>query len=153
MRKYNVVVAVGSVVFGLLIMYLGRNLKGFDAGGVPGESYWPFIIAWLFIGLGVLQMLEVIFSPHQNTEKIVDLHTQPVRMAYLSALVSIAYGGLLLCIGFVCATLVFVPSMMALMGERKVWVAALVSVAVVGTIYVFFALVFNTTLPSSVFFD
>ena len=152
MRKYNIVVAFGAALFGVLIMYFGRDLSGFE-DGVPGESYWPSIIAWLFILLGALQLMEVIFSKGTHAEKKVDLSSKPVRMAYLSALVSGIYGGLLLAVGFVIASLVFVPSMMALMGERKPWVAALVSVGVVGTIYVFFALVFNTTLPSSVFFD
>lgn len=152
MRKYNIVVAFGAALFGLLIMYFGRDLSGF-ADGVPGENYWPSIIAWLFILLGALQLLEVVFFKDAKAEKKVDLSSKPVRMAYLSAAVSGIYGCLLLVVGFVVASLVFVPSMMALMGERKVWVAAIVSVAVVGTIYVFFALVFNTTLPSSVFFE
>ena len=151
MRKFNIVVAFGAALFGLLIMYFGRDLSGF-ADGVPGENYWPSIIAGLFILLGAMQLLEVVLFKDTNAEKKVDLSSKPVRMAYLSAVVSGIYGGLLL-VGFVVASLVFVPSMMALMGERKVWVAATVSVAVVGTIYVFFALVFNTTLPSSVFFE
>ena len=153
MRKYNVAVSFGSAFFGLLIMYFGRNLAGFDEYGTPGENYWPTAIAYLLIFLGALQLLEVIFFERNHADRKVDLHTKPVQMAYLSAIVSAIYGGLLLAVGFVAASLLFVPSMMGLMGERKLWVAVAVTIGVVGTIYVFFALVFNTTLPSSVFFE
>lgn len=153
MRKHNVVVAVASILLGCLVLYLSADLSGYDEHGVPGESYWPSIIAWLFIVLGGLQFLELLLAPRLNADKHVDLRSMAVRMAYLSAIVSALYGVLLLCAGFVIATLAFVPTMTTLMGERKPWVSAVVAVAVVATIYVFFALVFNTTLPTSVFFE
>jgi len=153
MKKYNLVVAAVSVLLGLLIIYLSRNLAGWDDNGVPGENYWPSIIAYLFVGLGILQFLEVWLSPHKNIDKTVDLGSAVVRKAYLAAFVSVIYGALLTAAGFVLATLAFVPTMNLLMGERRLWTSALLAVGVVGVIYVFFALVFNTTLPTSVFFE
>ncbi len=150
MEKCNRLVAIGAIFFGILILYLARDLGSFDEQGVPGENYWPSSIAWLFIFLGSLQALQFFKKP---AGKSVDLSSQPVRMAYLAALLALVYGVALLCVGFFIATLLFVPAMMLLMGERRKWVLFLVGVAVVGTIYVFFALVFNTTLPTSVFFD
>lgn len=153
MKKYNLVVAAVSVLLGLLIIYLSRNLAGWDDNGVPGENYWPSIIAYLFVGLGLLQFLEVWLSPHKNKDKTVDLGSAAVRKAYQAAAVSVIYGGLLAAAGFVLATLAFVPTMNALMGERRLWAAALLAIGVVGVIYVFFSLVFNTMLPTSVFFE
>jgi putative tricarboxylic transport membrane protein len=153
MKKCNLVVAAVSVLLGLLIIYLSRNLAGWDDNGVPGENYWPSIIAYLFVGLGIVQFLEVWLSPHKNSDKTVDLGSAVVRKAYLAALVSVVYGGLLTAAGFVIATVAFVPTMTVLMGERRLWAAALLAVGVVGVIYIFFALVFNTTLPTSVFFE
>lgn len=153
MKKYNLVVAAVSVLLGLLIIYLSRNLAGWDDNGVPGENYWPSIIAYLFVGLGLLQFLEVWRSPHKDTYKAVDLGSAAVRKAYLAAAVSVIYGGLLAAAGFVLATLAFVPAINALMGERRLWAAALLAIGVVGVIYVFFSLVFNTMLPTSVFFE
>ncbi len=153
MKKYNLVVAAVSVLLGLLIIYLSRNLAGWDDNGVPGENYWPSIIAYLFVGLGLLQFLEVWRTPHKDTDKAVDLGSAAVRKAYLAAAVSVIYGGLLAAAGFVLATLAFVPAINALMGERRLWAAALLAIGVVGVIYVFFSLVFNTMLPTSVFFE
>ena len=153
MKKYNLVVATVSVFLGLLIIYLSRNLAGWDDNGVPGENYWPSIIAYLLVGLGLLQFLEVWLSPNTNKDKTVDLGSAAVRKAYLAAAVSVIYGGLLAAAGFVLATLAFVPTMNALMGERRLWAAALLAIGVVGVIYVFFSLVFNTMLPTSVFFE
>lgn len=153
MRKHNVVVAVASIVLGGLILYFARDLSGYDEHGVPGENYWPSIIAWLFVALGGLQFLELWLTPKADADKSVDLYSSAVRIAYVGAAVSALYGALLLAAGFVAATLVFVPAMMAIMGERRVAVMAIASVSVVVVIYVFFTQVFNTTLPVSVFFE
>lgn len=153
MRRCNVVVALASILLGCLVLYLSAGLSGYDEHGVPGENYWPGIIAWLFIGLGALQFVELVVASKLNAERHVDLQSTAVRMAYASAIISALYGALLLFVGFVGATLTFIPAMMTLMGERNPWVSAVVAVAVVGTIYVFFALVFNTTLPTSILFE
>lgn len=153
MKKYNLVVAAVSVLLGLLIIYLSRNLAGWDDNGVPGENYWPSIIAYLFVGLGILQFLEVLLNPQKNADRTVDLGSPVVRKAYLAAVVSVIYGGLLAAAGFVLATLAFVPTMNLMMGERRLWASLLLAAGVVGVIYVFFTLVFNTTLPTSLFLE
>lgn len=151
MRRCNILIAITSILFGLVIFYLGRNLGGFDAFGVPGENYWPYIIASLLVLLGLIQFLETALN--SDASESVDLQSRSVRMAFLSAIVSLLYGGLILLTGFIAATFVFIPAMMLLMGERTWWKALFVSGAVVVTIYVFFIIVFNTTLPPSILFD
>jgi len=153
MKRCNVAVAIVSIALGILVLWLARDLSGYDEHGVPGERYWPAIIAWLLIGLGVLQFLELWLRPGLNGDKSVDLHSPAVRIAYLGAGVSALYGALLLATGFEIATLVFVPALMALMGERRIIALTVTPIVVVGTIYFFFTQVFNTTLPVSVFFE
>jgi hypothetical protein len=43
--------------------------------------------------------------------------------------------------------------MTTLMGERRPWVSAVVAVAVTGVIYIFFARVFHSSLPASLFME
>ena len=103
--------------------------------------------------LGALQALVAWRASERDADRLVDLRSPAVRKAYAAALIAAIYGILLICAGFIVATLVFIPAMMALMGERRHWVSAVTAITVVGVIYVFFALVFNTTLPTSVFFE
>lgn len=153
MKKFNIVVAVVSLVFGVLVLYLSRNLSGYDEHGVPGENYWPSIIAWLLIVLGALQFVELWLTPKANAKRQVDLCSPAVRMAFIAAAASAVYGVLLLFSGFEIATLIFIPCLMALMGERRVVSLMLTPIAVVATIHVFFTQVFNTTLPVSMFYE
>jgi hypothetical protein len=152
MKKHDLAVAAASILLGGLVLYLSADLSGYDEHGVPGERFWPRIIAWLFIFLGGLQGIVTLCSPAKDGAKV-DLSSPAVRMAYLSAFVSALYGLLLVFAGFVVATLIFIPAMTALMGERRPWVAAVAAVAVTGVIYFFFAQVFHSSLPASLLME
>lgn len=153
MRTYNVAVALLSALIGATILWLSRALTGFDETGVPGEAFWPLSIGWLFIGLGALQMLEVVLLPAVNADKVVDLTSRSVRIAYVGAIIAVAYVVALTWLGFVIATAGFVPVLMVAMGERRPLVLGAVTVGVIAVIWVFFVQVFNTTLPPSIFFE
>lgn len=153
MRKWNVVVAFASAGFGATILWLSRNMPMTVEYGIPGDAYWPTIIAWLFIGLGLLQFVEVVGFPARFADLHVDLSSRPVRFACAGALLAILYAVALEFAGFVSATLAFVPATMLLMRERRAWVVAVVGVVVVAVIYYFFVHVFRSPLPPGLLFE
>ncbi len=153
MRQSNVIVAALSVLLGLAILWLARDLTHFDENGVPGEAFWPSVIAWLFIALGVVQGIEVAFVPSANAGRTVDLHSLPVRIAFLGAIVAIGYAVLLAYVGFIAATVVFIPALMLLMGARNPLQISLTTVGVIAVIWVFFVLIFNNELPPPSLFE
>lgn len=71
MRKYDVLVGLFSFGFGLLILFLSREMSMFDKYGVPGERYWPFGRECLFILLGVLQW-SVVLKNRLMAERSID---------------------------------------------------------------------------------
>ncbi|QBH94983.1 tripartite tricarboxylate transporter TctB family protein [Limnobaculum zhutongyuii] len=153
MRKLNILVGLLSVLLGGAIMYLSREMSMFDQFGVPGERFWPYGLAWLFIGLGVLQWIEVAVQRVKTAGVSVDLTSLPVRRAYVLAIVMVLYGVLLNYTGFIVASLLLSPVVMWMMGERRAWFLALISVVIVATIYVSFTLIFNSPLPVSEFLE
>ncbi|MBK5143667.1 tripartite tricarboxylate transporter TctB family protein [Budviciaceae bacterium BWR-B9] len=153
MRKLNILVGLLSVLLGGVIMYLSRDMSMFDQYGVPGERFWPYGLAWLFIGLGVLQWIEVAVQRAKTAGVSVDLTSLPVRRAYVLAIVMVLYGVLLNYTGFIVASLLLSPVVMWMMGERRAWFLALISVVIVATIYVSFTLIFNSPLPVSEFLE
>lgn len=153
MRKLNILVGLLSVLLGGAIMYLSREMSMFDQYGVPGERFWPYGLAWLFIGLGVLQWIEVAVQRVKTAGVSVDLTSLPVRRAYVLAIVMVLYGVLLNYTGFIVASLLLSPVVMWMMGERRAWFLALISVVIVATIYVSFTLIFNSPLPVSEFLE
>lgn len=153
MRKMNILVGAFSVLFGLLILYLSKDMSMFDEYGVPGERFWPYGLAWLFIGLGVLQWIEVAVRRLSLVDATVDLGSISVRRAYLVAVVLALYGVLLNYAGFIIASVVLIPVLMWMMGERRPGFIAVMTVAIVAVIYVSFTLIFNSPLPISEFLE
>lgn len=153
MRQANVVVAILSVLLGITILWLAGDLTHFDENGVPGEAFWPSAIAWLFIALGLVQGAEVAFARSVHAGRTVDLHSAPVRVAFLGAAIALAFAVLLTYFGFIAATAVFIPTLMLLMGARSPIQISLTTVGVIAVVWVFFVLIFNNELPPPSLFE
>jgi len=153
MNKINTIIGVISIVFGLLIIYLSRNMGMFDEYGVPGERFWPFGLALLFIFLGVMQCLSVVIDKAKHITQTVDLSSTAVTRAYLLSGLIILYSTALYYIGFIVSSLIVIPIIMWMMNERKVKRLALASVGIVAVVYVSFDIIFNSPLPIPAFLD
>lgn len=151
MKKYNAVISLFSVGLGCLILYLSRNFVRITEDNIPGEKFWPEIIAWLFIILGlILFIAETLYISKEKNQKV-DLSSASVRKAYLVGGISIIYAILLIYTGFIPATILFIPSIMLIMGERKVIKIILSSLVITTAIYLIFNIIFHSELPVSVF--
>nr|WP_272210307.1 tripartite tricarboxylate transporter TctB family protein [Marinicella sp. W31]MDC2876175.1 tripartite tricarboxylate transporter TctB family protein [Marinicella sp. W31] len=153
MKKYNVLVAGASVLLGLAIFWFSRGLTTISADGVPGEAFWPHMIAWLLIGLGVLQLIEVIAFPATNADRTVTLGGTGNLWAYLTAAVAFGFATLMTWAGFLIAGGVTMPIVMLIMGERRPLVIGLTTVAAIGVIWFFFVHIFNISLPVPAFVE
>ncbi|SKA23967.1 tripartite tricarboxylate transporter TctB family protein [Consotaella salsifontis] len=153
MRHYNIMVAGLSILMGGAIFWLSRDLTGFSETGVPGEAFWPSMIAGLFILLGLLQLAEVVFFPSVNAGRTVDLHSAPVRTSYVAALVALVFATIMTWLGFIIGAVLFIPAIMLLMGERRPLLIVGATVAIVAVIWFVFVNFFNITLPVAVFFE
>ncbi|MDA3133807.1 tripartite tricarboxylate transporter TctB family protein [Atlantibacter subterraneus] len=150
MRKQNIVVGAVAVIFGLGIIMLSRDMPLFDESGMLGERFWPFCLAWLFIGLGVLQLINV-YQQRAAADTSVDLSSAPVRKAYWVAGLMGVYAIALCYGGFIASSLVLIPIVMRIMGEKRPWFLGVSSVLIVACIYIAFTMIFNSPLPESMF--
>lgn len=150
MRKQNIVVGAVAVIFGLGIIMLSRDMPLFDESGMLGERFWPFCLAWLFIGLGVVQLINV-YKQRATADISVDLSSAPVRKAYWVAGLMGVYAIALCYGGFIASSLILIPIVMRIMGEKRPWFLGVCSVLIVVCIYISFTMIFNSPLPESVF--
>lgn len=153
MNKINTVIGIISIVFGFLIIYFSRNMGMFDEYGVPGERFWPFGLALLFIFLGFLQFISVAIDKFKHVIQSVDLSSTAVKRAYLLSILITLYAIGLYYLGFVISSLITIPIIMWVMNEKRAKTLALATVLIIGSIYVTFDIVFNSPLPTSVFLD
>lgn len=153
MNKINTVIGMISIVFGFLIIYFSRNMSMFDEYGVPGERFWPFGLALLFIFLGFLQFISVAIDKCKHVIQSVDLSSTAVKRAYLLSILIILYAIGLHFLGFIISSFITIPIIMWVMNEKRAKVLALSTVLIIVSIYVSFDIVFNSPLPTSVFLD
>ncbi|TNV16477.1 tripartite tricarboxylate transporter TctB family protein [Buttiauxella sp. B2] len=153
MRTQNIFVGMFSLVLGVAIIFLSRNMPMFDENGILGERFWPYCLAWLFIGLGVIQLISVYLqraNAAANNEKA-DLSSFPVRKAYGVTVLMVIYAVALCYAGFIASSLILIPTIMWVMGERRPLFLAVTTALIVLCIYVSFEVVFNSPLPASIF--
>lgn len=151
MRTQNMFVGMFSLLLGVAIMFLSRDMPMFDDNGILGERFWPYSLAWLFVGLGAIQCVSTYRqSLHAKGEKA-DLSSYPVRKAYGVAVLMVLYAILLCYAGFIASSLILIPIIMWVMGERRPLFIAVTTVLIVLCIYVSFEVVFNSPLPESIF--
>lgn len=153
MNKINTVIGIISIVFGFLIIYFSRNMSMFDEYGVPGERFWPFGLALLFIFLGFLQFISVAIDKCKHVIRTVDLSSTAVKRAYLLSALIILYAVGLHYLGFIISSLITIPIIMWVMNEKRAKTLALATVLIIVCIYISFDIVFNSPLPTSVFLD
>ena len=153
MRTQNIFVGMFSLVLGIAIIFFSRNMPMFDENGILGERFWPYCLAWLFIGLGVIQWISTYLqrgNATANNEKA-DLSSFPVRKAYGVTVLMVIYAVALCYAGFIVSSLILIPAIMWVMGERRPLFIAVTTALIVLCIYVSFEVVFNSPLPESIF--
>lgn len=150
MRKQNIWVGAASVIFGIGIIRLSRNMNMFDESGMLGERFWPWCLAWLFIALGIMQFINV-YKQRAANDVPVDLSSFPVLKAYWVTGIMAIYAVVLCYAGFIASTLILIPVIMRMMGEKRIGFIFVASLLIVACIYVAFTMVFNSPLPESIF--
>ncbi|HEY3591552.1 MAG TPA: tripartite tricarboxylate transporter TctB family protein [Buttiauxella sp.] len=153
MRMQNIFVGMFSLVLGIAIIFFSRNMPMFDENGILGERFWPYCLAWLFIGLGAIQWVSVYLQrTHAGAEnEKADLSSFPVRKAYGVTVLMIIYAVALCYAGFIASSLILIPTIMWVMGERRPLFLAVTTALIVLCIYFSFEVVFNSPLPESIF--
>ncbi|HKM97178.1 MAG TPA: tripartite tricarboxylate transporter TctB family protein [Buttiauxella sp.] len=151
MRTQNIFVGMFSLVLGIAIIFLSRNMPMFDENGILGERFWPYVLAWLFIGLGLIQWVSVYLQSGTVKSEKADLSSLPVRKAYGVTVLMVIYGVALCYAGFIASSLILIPAIMWVMGERRPLFLAIVTALIVLCVYVSFEIVFKSPLPESIF--
>ena len=135
MTKINTIIGAISVAFGALIIYLSRDMSMFDDYGVPGERFWPYGLAILFILLGIFQWISIVVDKIKHVHKSVDLSSTAVKRAYGLGIFMLVYAAGLHFFGFIIPSLLLIPVIMWLMNERKPIALVVIPVVMVSVFF------------------
>ena len=144
--KTNLVsgILMGAIALLLLVLMPGQvRVPAFDSGAPS-----PRIIPGICLGIMLVSSIALLIqSLVLKQEKIVEFDWEKEKPAILLIVGMCVYIGLMLCIGYVLASLIVFPLVLFYVGERKPgpYIVVLVSAF---AIFLLFKNVFNISLPA-----
>ncbi len=136
MKKYDIVLS-------LILMALSGAMF-FSAGKLPevegaiGAGAWPRFLSVVLFLLAVLLLIPALLN-RSSGENPFDVRSPGFRRVLIGAGILAAYCILLKFLGFMIASAFMIPGIMRLMGEKRPWMLAVLTAAVLAAIYVIFA--------------
>ena len=146
MKKVNVILSAVLIGFGIFYAYLTANLPDRNLPNTLGSDFMPWVLAGCLFFLSLLLLIKTVFggSPEQF-----DFSISPKEgfgVIFLTVCV-FAYVKLMILIGFVLATPIFLALLMLITGSRKWKEIVIVSIFATFSIYLLFQKIFQVILP------
>lgn len=144
--KTNLVsgILMGAIALLLLVLMPGQvRVPAFDSGA-PSPRIIPGICLGIMLVSSVALLIQSLIL---KQEKVVEFDWEKEKPAILLIVAMCVYIGLMLCIGYVLASLIVFPLVLFYVGERKPgpYIVVLVSAF---AIFLLFKNVFNISLPA-----
>lgn len=144
--KTNLVsgILMGAIALLLLVLMPGQvRVPAFDSGA-PSPRIIPGICLGIMLVSSVALLIQSLIL---KQEKVVEFDWEKEKPAILLIVGMCVYIGLMLCIGYVLASLIVFPLVLFYVGERKPgpYIVVLVSAF---AIFLLFKNVFNISLPA-----
>lgn len=144
--KTNLVsgILMGAIALLLLVLMPGQvRVPAFDSGAPS-----PRIIPGICLGIMLVSSIALLIqSLVLKQEKVVEFDWEKEKPAILLIVAMCVYIGLMLCIGYVLASLIVFPLVLFYVGERKPGPYIVVIVSAFA-IFLLFKNVFNISLPA-----
>lgn len=146
MKKVNVILAALLIGLGIFYAYLAANLPDRNLPNTLGSDFMPWVLAGCLLLLSLLLFIKTVFG---STPEQFDFSISPKEgfgVIFLTVCV-FAYVKLMILIGFVLATPIFLALLMLITGSRKWKEIVMVSIFATFSIYLLFQKIFQVILP------
>jgi len=146
MKKVNAILAALLIGFGIFYAYLAANLPDRNLPNTLGSDFMPWVLAGCLFFLSLLLLIKTVFG---STPEQFDFSISPKEgfgVIFLTVCV-FAYVKLMILIGFVLATPIFLALLMLITGSRKWKEIVTVSIFATFSIYLLFQKIFQVILP------
>ncbi|MFS4581110.1 tripartite tricarboxylate transporter TctB family protein [Phaeobacter sp. C3_T13_0] len=147
---------IGAILF---IIPSGVKVPSTVKIATLSPDFWPRIIASGTIAASLFLLIETALMPQPQVDEDEAEEIAKYQFANLPATLRIfvlvaalfAFYASLTTMGVVAASMILIFAMMLFFGERKLWLAALLSVAVPALLYLFFRYVASVPIPLGIF--
>lgn len=146
MKKVNVILSALLIGFGIFYAYLTANLPARNLPNTLGSDFMPWVLVGCLLLLSMLLLIKTVFG---SSAEQFDFSISPKEgfgVIFLTGCV-FAYVKLMILIGFVLATPIFLALLMLITGSRKWKEIVIVSIFATFSIYLLFQKIFQVILP------
>lgn len=143
MKKYNIGISVILILISAAMLVSAKSMPLAD--GVMGAGSWPAFLAVIMIVLSLALLAQSLMD---RSEKEGPFQMGPGLKRVLAATgVMVVFCVLLKFLGFMIAAAFMVPAVMRVMSEKRIWMLAVVTVGVLASVYLIFAVALHLPLP------
>ena len=146
MKKVNIILSALLIGFGIFYAYLTAELPERNLPNTLGSDFMPWVLVGCLFLLSLLLLIKTVWggSP-ENFESSIS-QKEAFGVIYLTVCV-LAYVKLMVLIGFILATPIFLALLMLITGSRKWKEIVIVSIVATFGIYLLFQKIFQVILP------
>ncbi len=154
--KRDLFAGVFALLFGLFIFIVSFTIGKVNLAGV-GPDYLPRAVGIYIIGLSTIMLVTTVVNHFLkgsvHTGENASAPSFDVRTLLLTVLLLIAYVALLVPVGFILVSALFLFGQMFILapdGQRKIPLFVILSLVIPAIVYVLFVNVFSLMLPSGI---
>lgn len=148
-KRIDISISLALIVIAGIMIHTSRSFPGAQGADV-GASFFPVILSSLLIFLSLLLILTSIKNKAVETRTTGKSDWKKVVFGMGFTFI---YFILLIYLGYVVATPIFLAAMMWMFNYRRIIQVVFWSLLITGIIYVCFAMLLQVPLPSGVFFS
>lgn len=150
MNKKNVIIGIGSVLFGAFFLAYAFTIPRVQASS-SSPTLFPKIISALMVLMGALLLLREFISSRGNEKKKEGIRFKNGKYILIFAASVVLYSVLINFLGFKICTFLFLTCLTYILNHEKNWKSVLIAVlyGAIFTValYFMFERLFNATLP------
>jgi len=146
MKKVNVILSAVFIGFGIFYAYLTANLPDRNLPNTLGSDFMPWVLVGCLLFLSLLLLIKAVFGGSSEQSDFSISPKEGFGVIFLTFCV-FGYVKLMILIGFVSATPIFLALLMLITGSRKWKEIVLVSIFATFSIYLLFYKIFQVILP------
>ena len=153
MARSNCVIGAITAVGGALIIRESYRLSIAMTVNGPGPGFWPFILGSLMVLVAAVLFINTFINRAEFSKKLIPL-TKPGNIkAYITMAITALYCALFDVLGFYLATVLYLPTIMYILGMRKPRNFILTTVGILAAIYIIFTILLSTVFPKGILFS
>lgn len=150
MKKFNIISAIVFAALGAATIIASQKMGGAVTGTAMGSGVWPTLLGAIMVILSAVLLVQSLLEKApagEEEQSPIDFTSPGMIRIYKQVALMTVFAVLLKLFGFYIAMLFLIPATLILLGERKPWKIAAITIGALVFVYLVFVVMLNLKLP------